>query len=520
MLQVLLPQNRPTIQKEPRDTDGTPDEVKTWKAQRKAAYDDVRLVQTSARLLVALVARAGEGRRRVIVELASALTGTNAVIATAAANVPNGRSGDNESRHMWALQSWGELCLGLAAPRSTSTSQDGNSTLSFEVVRLMLECGMAHAVMNAIGQVKLYHPQASTTAASLLRPLEIFSRSSVTDKVMQIIKDDESKKKKTKASPSVASTATGNKERGASDAALHEDAMIEDDFHANGAQGFANDDSDSEIESDGDEWEEDRSSEEGSNSMNEDSMSDSMDRDSEDDEMDRESSDSMDEDDSEGESSSSDGIDNGLDDAIDEDDSDDSMIDDDDMDDDEIEDNAFFEGQGDTDFEFGRIPQPGDDNAEEGWVNVAEGMRAQNAALGAAIGGALEELGDVPGQGGGDGGGARAGGGLEAMLRNIGQGGDASMENLADLEMALGARITNQLESLMDRLSGGVGGGAGMAPPMDPLAGYGAEPPSQCTDEGQLRSTDRGPMGSVPLITQCVAPEMGSTTRSYSFSFM
>jgi len=31
---------------------------------------------------------------------------------------------------------------------------------------------------------------------------------------------------------------------------------------------------------------------------------------------------------------------------------------------------------------------------------------------------------------------------------------------------------------------------------------------------------DRGPMGSVPLITQCVAPEMGSTTRSYSFSFM
>ena len=106
------------------------------------------------------------------------------------------------------------------------------------------------------------------------------------------------------------------------------------------------------------------------------------------------------------------------------------------------------------------------------------------------------------------------------MLRNIGQGGDASMENLADLEMALGARITNQLESLMDRLSGGVGGGAGMAPPMDPLAGYGAEPPSQCTEEGQLRSTDRGPMGSVPLITQCVAPEMGSTTRSYSFSFM
>ena len=522
LLHVLLPQNRPTIPKEPRDTDGTPDEVKTWKAQRKAAYDDVRLVQTSARLLVALVARAGEGRRRVIVELASALTGTNAVIATAAANVPNGRSGDNESRHMWALQSWGELCLGLAAPRSTSTSQDGNSTLSFEVVRLMLECGMAHAVMNAIGQVKLYHPQASTTAASLLRPLEIFSRSSVTDKVMQIIKDDESKKKKTKTSPSVASTATGNKERGASDAALHEDAMIEDDFHANGAQGFANDDSDSdsEIESDGDGWEEDRSSEEGSNSMNEDSMSDSMDRDSEDDEMDRESSDSMDEDDSEGESSSSDGIDNGLDDAIDEDDSDDSMIDDDDMDDDEIEDNAFFEGQGDTDFEFGRLPQPGDGNAEEGWVNVAEGIRAQNAALGAAIGGALEELGDVPGQGGGDGGGARAGGGLEAMLRNIGQGGDASMENLADLEMALGARITNQLESLMDRLSGGMGGGAGMAPPMDPLAGYGAEPPSQGTEEGQLRSMDRGPMGSVPLITQCVAPEMGSTTRSYSFSFM
>jgi len=530
LLHVLLPQNRPTVPKEPRNTDGSPEEVKVLKAQRKAAYEDVRLVQTSARLLVALVARAGEGRRRVIAELASALTGvhTGATGAPAATAATSGGD-DNESRHMWALQSWGELCLGLAAPRSTSASQDGNSTLSFEVVRLMLESGMAHAVMNAIGQIKLYHPQASSTAAALLRPLEIFSRASVTDKVELMIKDDESKKKKTKATLSGgASTAVGTKERGVSDAALHEDVMIEDDFHSNGAQGFEHDDSESEIESDSSGWEEDQSSEEGSDSVDEESMSDSMDRDSEDDEMDSESSDSMDED-SEDESSSSEVMDDGLDDAIDEgDDDDDSMMDDnDDMDDDEIEDNAFFEGQGDSDPEFGRMPLPGDGNVEDGWINLsgAGGIPAQPPGLGMAIGGALEELGEIPGQGGGGRGGRVGGGlgGLEAMLGNIARGGDPSMENLADLEAALGARITNQLESLMERLGGGVGGGAGMAPPVEPFGGGGGsgnEQPLHGSEEGELRSTDRGPMGSVPIITQCVAPEMGSTTRSYSFSSM
>lgn len=530
LLHVLLPQNRPTVPKEPRNTDGSPEEVKALKVQRKMAYEDVRLVQTSARLLVALVAPAGEGGRRVIAELASALTGANSNVAPGAATTtttaPIPSSVDNENRHMWALQSWGELCLGLAAPSSTSTSQDGNSTLSFEVVRLMLESGMAHAVMNAIGQVRLYHPQASSTAAALLRPLEIFSRASVTDKIEQIIKDDENKKKKTKAA-SGTSAFNGTKERGASDAALHEDAMIEDDFHANGAQGFDNDDSESEIESDSDGWEEGRSSDEGSNRMNDESMSDSMDRDSEDDEMGSESSDSMDEGGDDDDSSSSDDIDNDLDQAvIDEGDSDDSMIDDEDMDDDEIEDNAFFEGQGDADLEL-PVGHPG--NVEEGWINLpgAGGIPAQPPGLGMAIGGALEELGEIPGQGGaGGGGGGRVGGGLgglEAMLGNLARGGDPSMENLADLEAALGARITNQLESLMDRLGGGAVGGAGMAPPFDPFGGGGGggdERPSQGSDESQLRSTDRGPIGSVPLITQCAAPEMGSTTRSYNFSSM
>ena len=41
-------------------------------------------------------------------------------------------------------KAWGELCLGLAAPRRTPASTD-DSSLSFEVVKVMLEYGMAHS---------------------------------------------------------------------------------------------------------------------------------------------------------------------------------------------------------------------------------------------------------------------------------------------------------------------------------------------------------------------------------------
>lgn len=64
---------------------------------------------------------------------------------------------------------WGELCIGLSAPRSSGVNQDNNSSLSFEVVKVMLECGMAHSLMHGIRRIKLHHPMAAAVAAALLR---------------------------------------------------------------------------------------------------------------------------------------------------------------------------------------------------------------------------------------------------------------------------------------------------------------------------------------------------------------
>jgi hypothetical protein len=46
-----------------------------------------------------------------------------------------------------ALQAWGDLRIDLAAPRSNGPSSENNLTLSFQVVKLMLEFSMAHALM-------------------------------------------------------------------------------------------------------------------------------------------------------------------------------------------------------------------------------------------------------------------------------------------------------------------------------------------------------------------------------------
>ena len=121
-LHELLPQSRPSKHKNPNRELTKRGEQNL----KKNSYMKVKVSQTTARLLVALVARAGEGRRRVVADLAFALNGSGAQIGEikTGLNIVS-RSLDFEDHEMWALQSWGELCLGLAAPRSTgSSSQD------------------------------------------------------------------------------------------------------------------------------------------------------------------------------------------------------------------------------------------------------------------------------------------------------------------------------------------------------------------------------------------------------------
>jgi hypothetical protein len=161
--------------------------------ERKKFYMQVRLAQSSSRLMVALCARPGEGRRRVVMDLAIALSGNKKGNDVTAMR----KSGSDQE--MWALQSWAELCLGLSAPKSTGSSSESNSALSWEVVKLMLQYGVAEALMVALQRVHLSHPLAAKTAGALLRPIEIFTRSSVIDSVSEMIKTEKTAEDEKKA---------------------------------------------------------------------------------------------------------------------------------------------------------------------------------------------------------------------------------------------------------------------------------------------------------------------------------
>ena len=149
ILHKLLPQQRSAPG---QDLD------KTLKSQ---AYNRTKLSQASARLVVCLVARAGEGRRRVISDLIFALSCSGSESPSEHKPID-----DNE---MWAISAWADLCLGLSAPKAANgslTSQDSNSSLSFGVVKLMLEAGAPHALMSALERIGLHHPMASSVAVS------------------------------------------------------------------------------------------------------------------------------------------------------------------------------------------------------------------------------------------------------------------------------------------------------------------------------------------------------------------
>ena len=184
LLHDFLPLPRST----PKGDKGGPVDSDPDKAPKIVSFQQTSECQAASRLIVCLVARSGEGRRRVISDLIFALSGGKLLPGAEKgkkSQVASANSDAAVSSEMWALQTWSELLLALQAPRSrNASSQDfnSNSVLSFEVILMMLDHGAAHALMFALDRVALEHPMAPSVCSAILRPLEIFTRASVSVK--------------------------------------------------------------------------------------------------------------------------------------------------------------------------------------------------------------------------------------------------------------------------------------------------------------------------------------------------
>jgi len=249
LLHCLLPQDRWSYRQEQDLWDRHNHEDESWKTKKKESYMKTKVAQTTARLLVSLVARAGEGRRRVVAGLSFALSGgrehgvDKSIIQ---ANSPVSYEESSEDLELCALRAWGDLCIGLAAPRSNGVNHDNDSNLSIDVVRLMLDFRMAHALLYAVGRVKLHHPMATSACGSLLVPLEVFTRAFVTDAIQSLLTKEETERETggkatnsmetkgvKKKEPLTRGMLTGSSRR--SETAFADDAMLADGFDAEAA---------------------------------------------------------------------------------------------------------------------------------------------------------------------------------------------------------------------------------------------------------------------------------------------
>ena len=141
LLHNILPQDRWSIRNDQQVWDRAKEEIgeqsEAVAARKKMAFRVNKVAQSAARLLVALVARPGEGRKRVILELTFALSGGH--LGHSLTTTMKAKPFVGSAKELHALQAWGELCIGLASPRSNGKNPEGNSSLSLEVIRLMLE---------------------------------------------------------------------------------------------------------------------------------------------------------------------------------------------------------------------------------------------------------------------------------------------------------------------------------------------------------------------------------------------
>ncbi|CAB9503919.1 Probable E3 ubiquitin-protein ligase hulA [Seminavis robusta] len=241
LLHNILPQDRWSIKNDQqiweRSKEDESEESEAMTAKKNRAFRLNKVSQTAARLLVALVARPGEGRKRVVSELTFALSGGR--LGHSPSNPTpaqtNAMSKAGSARELHALQAWGELCIGLAAPRSNGKTPEGNSSLSFEVIKLMLELGMAHALLFSLLRVRLYHPMAASTCSSLLLPLEVLTRGSVADGVKSLIEKETSAKSSKESETSKKSNDATTSPASQNEGMANEEAMLEEAFHHDAA---------------------------------------------------------------------------------------------------------------------------------------------------------------------------------------------------------------------------------------------------------------------------------------------
>jgi len=528
LLHVLLPQPRLGIQKMKSDrlmADTTEDE-KVAKRKKTEFYIKAKLSQNAARLLVALVARAGEGRKRVISDLEFALSGGWHGIHNEQSGISSDIS-NASNEEMWALQSWGELCIGLAAPRSSSSSNDSNSSLSFDVVKLMGEVGMAHALMYAIERVNLQHPMAANTAGALIRPIEVFTRGTVVDTLQEMADKEVEEKNKTvgKSSKKKSSGSTRRITFGPSqqsEASFADDAMIEDGFDAETGERNARrsarrrdrdmieemvlDDMEAEILDEEEEELEEAEEEE---------LSDDSDDDSDDIEVrlgdpnenvtSSGSEDGEESDDSEGNSESDSSNEESEDDVSDagsaqqsESGSDDevsdesSSVDEDESGWEEEAHDDFFDGashvvdedrQGD---EAGAASMPSDSDIDGDWTRIEAGGGGGGGRL-LGVRQPLSALGAIGHENGRNGLIVDA---AEAMLGNILRAGDMQMDALTEIENSLGIRIRHR------------GSENGDSSFMGLFRGSGVRAETSTRSEGQGRDDRRNVVGMVPTVNQ------------------
>ena len=461
LLHKLIPQPRADPKQHVNDDESS----------KRRAFTQARMSQSAARLMVCLVARSGEGRRRVISDLMFALSGgccpfeDRSVASTSSDSATNQRGEDIEC---WALRSWGELCTNLSAPRFNNTSIDVDSKmLSFDVVKLMLDCGAAHSLICAIERINLNHIMAQQVASSLVKPLEILTRGIVFQTVTEMAKKE---KLKAKADKETRRSTFGPSHR--SESAFADDAMLEDGFDADAAvnarrnfleedDNMGDDSNESSVEADGDSMDEEEE-------LDEDELEVRLggvdyaesSSDSEIEESDQDDDGSDDDDDSDGDEDMEDDTENedGIDEMEDEEvfldgREEEVMIDDD---------NDFFGGDAEDDVlamgGAGRVNGAEVDDAMEGWTRID------------AIGGDTSGMGGIPQQMvralglglGGNGnrqrqqGNGGVLGAAEAMLGNILRAGDVGMDSLSEIEDTLGIRIAVRGDERNGR--GGVAG--------------------------------------------------------------
>ncbi|KAL3924119.1 MAG: hypothetical protein SGILL_001241, partial [Bacillariaceae sp.] len=276
---------------------------------------------------------------------------------------------------------------------------DGNASLSFEIIKTMLESGLVPALLCAMHRVPRHHPAASKTIGCLILPFEILTRSGVTDVVKSMI-EKESSTRETKMSDKQIDHCHSELEEVFVDANQRQLGNDDDDLII--------DDGHDEMMEDQEESSDDSSSESGSE-IDDDSQGESDDSENED-------SDSED-DDSESDSDSED-----EDDSTSAFEDDDGMVEDILSQEDNQEENAPEEENGADGF------------VEDGWTRIES-----NGFGGMVLGGRRQAGGTLNAASAG-----RQGGFIDAAEAMIGQllrSGEIPQEALAEIEGSLGIRI-------------------------------------------------------------------------------